>query len=96
MASSLWHEGASLDLGIGRIAFDYCFWLLSRRPPYARGRRLSKTQKTQCTKCTKKTQKTQCTRCTKGGRWKIGDGRWEAGLGPIGVLVESPRDLHQI
>ena len=96
MASSLWHEGASLDLRIGSIAFDHGFWLLSRRPPYARGRRLSKTQNTQCTKRTKKTQKTQCTKCTKGGRWKIGDGRPEAGLGPIGVSVEFLRDLHQI
>ena len=36
------------------------------------------------------------TTCREGGRWKVEDGRWEAGLGPIVVLVEFPRDLHQI
>src|SRR6266568_1350461 len=66
--------GSPSILGLAASRLNHCFWLLSRRPPYARGRRRSKTQNTQCTKCTKKTQKTQCTRCTKGGRWKMGGG----------------------
>src|SRR6266702_4009683 len=71
----------SLDLRIGRIAFESLFLVGLTCPPYTRGGRPSKTQKTQCTRCTKKTKKTQRTRCTNGGRWKIEDGRWEAGLG---------------
>ena len=59
MPSSLWHEGASLDLRVGSIASESLFLVTLTCPPYAQGRRLSKTQKTQCTRCTKKTQSTQ-------------------------------------
>src|SRR5437667_9340711 len=74
-------HGESVGLRKGGIELESLFSVTLTCPPYARERRLSKTQIPQCTKCTKKTQKTQCTRCTQGGRWKIEDGRGEASLG---------------
>src|SRR6266700_725055 len=75
--------------GLAASRLNHRFSLLSRDPPYARERRLSKTQIPQCTKCTKKTQNTQCTRCTKGGRWKIEE-RWKMG-GGFGRLAAGSR-----
>src|SRR6266567_8407324 len=74
-------RGEPVRLGKGGIELESLFLVTLTCPPYARGRRLSKTQKTHCTKCTKKTQNTQCTRCTKGGRWKMGGGHGRLAAG---------------
>src|SRR5437667_979034 len=74
-------HGESVGLRKGGIELESLFSVTLTCPPYARGRRLAKTQNTQCTKCTKKTQSTQCTRCTKGGRWKMGGGHGQLAAG---------------
>src|SRR5437667_10646109 len=97
-------HGESVGLRKGGIELESLFSVTLTCPPYARGRRLSKTQNTQCTKCTKKTQKTQCTRCTKGGRWKIADGRgrwvWAVGgrvvHGRLITLCSSERQIETL